>query len=342
MHAMEEEKKLYPLRFEPVEVEQPWGKTAYALADLGMIDSEVSSGWLIGDSLSDIMETYIDRVVGDDVYYYYGRQFPLSVTQLQVQGRTPLWVCPPDGIAAQRYDALGKAKLWYVTQAGPRATLYLGLDKTLSATEFYTRCEDGSLPECLHAVVPKAGDCFFIAPGKLHAAEDVEIVEVAEASLLDIPVFRWGEAAGEDELGLADALDFVDLKAFAPKAIAEDDLCDAEALSVRRIRLSGELRTRPEEDGCFRIYTCVKGAASLQAEGLEPLPLRQGQSLLVAAETAEVTLTPSGGPAILLESAVRCVVSPDSYINPEADPFPEGEDGSPEGNAGWADELLNN
>ena len=66
---MSAEKKLYPLRFCPVEVERSWGKEMYDLADLGVVDSEVASGWLIGDNLSDLMETYIDRVVGDDVYY---------------------------------------------------------------------------------------------------------------------------------------------------------------------------------------------------------------------------------------------------------------------------------
>ena len=41
MRLMEEEKKLYPLRFAPVAVEHAWGTEVYQLADLGVIDSEM-------------------------------------------------------------------------------------------------------------------------------------------------------------------------------------------------------------------------------------------------------------------------------------------------------------
>ncbi|MBQ2874376.1 MAG: hypothetical protein IJE85_03680, partial [Bacteroidales bacterium] len=103
------EKKLYPLKFIPVASRRPWGGNAlvselgkrfvecdedgnevpvpsdeligesWELADMGIEDSVVANGWLAGNTISEIMETYLERVVGEDVYNYYGRQFPLLI-----------------------------------------------------------------------------------------------------------------------------------------------------------------------------------------------------------------------------------------------------------------------
>ena len=323
---MEAEKKLYPLRFCPVEVERPWGKEMYDLADLGVVDSEVASGWLIGDNLSDLMETYIDRVVGDDVYYYYGRQFPVSVRRLQITGRTPLWVSPDDEIAAERYDALGKAKLWYVAAAGPQAKLFLGFRQDMTASAFYEGSQGGTLKDQLNQVLPAVGEAYYIAPGTVHAAEDVELIEIAEASLLDIPVFHWGQVSEEDDLGIADALDFVILKAYAKNVFTAEKPADTEFFTVRCLPLAEPLRRFPEQQGSFLVYTCTEGEVSLQAEGMEHILLRKGQSLLVPAEISEVVLTPGSREAAVLETTVHTVESPDSYINPDAEAFLDGEE----------------
>ena len=323
---MEAEKKLYPLRFCPVEVERPWGKEMYDLADLGVVDSEVASGWLIGDNLSDLMETYMDRIVGDDVYYFYGRQFPVSLRRLQVKGRTPLWVSPNDEIAAERYDALGKAKLWYVTAVGPNARLFLGLEKELTASEFYAGCQDGALESSLHVVFPAVGEAFYIAPGTVHAAEDVELLEVSEASLLDIPVFNWGQLPEEDDLGVADALDFLILKTYEKPVFTIDKPADTEFFTVRCLQFDEPLRRFPEQQGSFLVYTCTDGEVSLQAEGMEHILLRKGQSLLVPAEISEVLLTPGSREAAMLETTVHTTETPDSYINPDVEAFPDGEE----------------
>ena len=65
---MGQEKKLPPLRFLSQRVERPWGSVDYDLADLGFIDSVAGSGPLGGNTLSELMETYLDRITGDHVF----------------------------------------------------------------------------------------------------------------------------------------------------------------------------------------------------------------------------------------------------------------------------------
>ena len=389
---MEEEKKLYPLRFEPIPVDRPWGRETWHVADLGAVDTAVRGGWLDGDTLSDIMETYIDRVVGDNVYYWYGRQFPVAVRTLKVTGKTPLWVCPGDEVAGARFDALGKAKLWYVAAAGPEAKLWLGLERELSAKDFYDRCMDGRIAGELHAVVPKPGEHFFILPGMLHAACDVELVEISEASVLDIKVFDWGGFLNPEDLGLVDAIDFVDLHAYGwtepeedggcpecghahaagechchgeghhdhgeeccchgeghdhgegccchgeghhdhgaafPEDRLTDPLVDIDPFTVTRIRLTDALHIYTEQFGSFLLYTCLEGGAEIRVQGPDgggAYTLAAGECLLVPAETPDFLLVPADPMTVLLETTVRHSDTPDSYIDPEAEPYLEGED----------------
>ena len=81
-----------------------------SLADLGYRDSLVREGWLAGNSIAEVMDTYLDRVVGDNVYNFYGRQFPVCVKQLRVRGRMPLRVHPDDETAIRNGVLLARQK----------------------------------------------------------------------------------------------------------------------------------------------------------------------------------------------------------------------------------------
>ena len=87
---MAQEKKLYPLRLIDLQDTYGWGTDTFKLADLGYRDSIVSDGWLAANSLSDIMETYMDRVTGDHVFQVYGRQFPVQLRLIRCEGKMPL------------------------------------------------------------------------------------------------------------------------------------------------------------------------------------------------------------------------------------------------------------
>ena len=127
------ENTLYPLQFMPVDTERPWGKEKWLLADLGFIDSEVLSGWLSGNTISELMQTYLEKMVGDDTFEYYGLQFPVSVKLIDFEGATPVFVHPDDTVAEERYDALGRTALWQVLSAEPGACIRLGFRQKVTA-----------------------------------------------------------------------------------------------------------------------------------------------------------------------------------------------------------------
>ncbi|MBP5302172.1 MAG: mannose-6-phosphate isomerase, partial [Bacteroidales bacterium] len=122
--------KLHPLKFNAILKNRVWGgrrlTTVYnqnlpegenavgldpdhigeswILSDMGSDESVVSEGFLEGNTLEDVLETYLGDLVGDAVYDRYRNQFPLLIKLLDINDRLSVQVHPDDTTAAQRYD----------------------------------------------------------------------------------------------------------------------------------------------------------------------------------------------------------------------------------------------
>ncbi|MBO4263824.1 MAG: hypothetical protein J5871_04005 [Bacteroidales bacterium] len=328
---MEEERKLHPFTFCRIQDDYVWGSEEFQLADLGYRDSLVGNGRFAGNLLSEMMDTYMDRMVGDNVFTFWGRQFPVQVKDIRVTGKMPLRVHPDAETAGQRYDCLGREKLWYVKRAGRDACLMLGFKRDTDAGEVYAACGDGSIGELLNCVAPHEGQYFHIRPGVPHAASgEVELVEISESSSLDFCLCAWGQALGEEEFDssftLADALDFIDYRAFsadkAPLSRPDGAMCtllDLPEFSVASIKLSAPLSFDTGTCDAFIVYTCLKGAASVQlhipGDGAR-FPLKAGETMLVPAECPGFRLVPEAADTEILETTVRHREEKDAYINP--------------------------
>ena len=290
---MGQEKKLPPLRFLSQRVERPWGSVDYDLADLGFIDSVAGSGPLGGNTLSELMETYLDRLVGDAAFEYFGTQFPVMVKTLTVRGRTSLHVNPDDEVAAQRYDAFGKTALWHVVEAGKDARLFLGFRRDVSAEEFYRKCQEGGVEDLLNIVRPKVGENYLIRPGEVHAAQGVKLVEIAESSELWFRLHDWGSL--EREIHLEEAFDLISFKAWQR---AEK----TPLFTVNEWALTEAVHVEGGLESSFRLFTCTSGAARLKDEEGNVLSFKAGETILVPADTEAFSLEPAAEGTLLLET----------------------------------------
>jgi len=313
---MEEDRKLYPLRFRPLEDKYSWGTDEFKMADLGWRDSLVREGWLAGNSIGEIMDMYMDRVVGDDVFERFGRQFPLQVKYLRVSGRQALRVHPDDELASQRYDFLGREKFWYVVSAAEDARLYLGMRSAVSASDFIEACGKGDADAFLNCVRPKAGDVFVIPPGTVNAAAgNVVIAEVSESSPMDFRLCGPLPEEDADEfdpaLGLVDALDFIDYGKFRKTAL--------ETFEVNVRTLDNILHIFTEEPDSFALFSCVCGEAEIRY-GEDRTPLKEGETVLVPAECNDIFLVPLSKGTVVLESLCPTRPVEDPYINKDAAP----------------------
>lgn len=344
---MEEEKKLYPLRLCPIVDEYSWGSEEFKLADLGYKDSLIAEGWLAANTLGEVMDMYMDRVTGEDAFAYYGRQFPFELKYLKVKGKMPLRVHPDDETAAQRYDFLGKEKLWYIVHAGKDARLMIGFNKDTDASEVYGKCLDGSIGDILNVITPVEGQCFHIAPGTAHAAEgDILIAEVSESSPLDFCMCGWGCPVSPDEfdesLSLVDALDFINYRKSDAKAVSDGSNPEIRQFTSNIIDLKDALKTGPGHNDCPVAYICIKGEASVQVDmqglGTVSYTLKEGSTVLIPAEVSDYVLAPVQAGTRLLETLVESRPEADAYINPDVPAKLDDDDDSDNGSANT---LLN-
>lgn len=325
---MEEEKKLYPLKAMPLVSDD--AKTSVQFADLGFIDTEFRNGWLAADTISEVMDMYMDRIVGESTFSYYGRQFPVMVKSLEADGMTPLMVHPDDVVALERYDLLGKAKLWYVAAAGDGACLYLGFKEDTPAADFYMACRHGEAENLLHRIPVAKGDSFFVAPGTVCCAHGpLKLIEIAQCSPLDFTLHTWGCLPQGDEfdeeLNLDAAFDFINYgkDGHAPQAPAGDGLrtlVDASQFKVVEIKLSEGLHIGNDRSDCFALYTCVEGSACIRGtEDFSDVNFSAGETVLVPAELQEFDLMPRVAGTVLLETISATPEEGDMYINPDTE-----------------------
>lgn len=321
---MNQERKLYPMRICSILDSYAWGDEEFKLADLGYRDSLIRDGWLAGNSISEIMDTYMDRIVGDSVYESLGRQFPFQVKVLRCSGRLPLTVHPGDELASQRYDFLGKEKLWLVLDAGKDAVASIGFRRDTDASELCARCQDGSVEEILNGVALHEGQSFLIHPGTVHSLSGhVTVLEVSESSPLDFCLCSWGQELSDEEydpeLNLVEALDFIDYKAFRADEVGISDgfLADLRQFSLRIVEPDGKMKMTIGESGSCLVYTCLSGEASVSMEVLgvkaETL-LAKGETVLVPAEVEEFDLAPLKDGTTLVEVRRRFFAEEDSYL----------------------------
>lgn len=390
------EKKLYPLKFIPIPSRRPWGGSAlvkdlgkhfvecdedgnetvlgeevligesWELADMGIEDSVVQNGWLAGNTISELMETYIERIVGENVYNYYGRQFPLLIKFLDINDKLSVQVHPDDEVGAERYDSLGKTEIWYVMDAKPGAKVYAGFNREVSAQEFYDRCHNGTVEEIMNVIYPKAGDAIFVTPGTVHAADGgILIAEIQESSDMTFRLYDWGREfnpATARKLHLEEAIDLIDYRTFNQTLYRKGPLWGEEAsvhpcgvaaadenehdhedskvvetivecphFNVSKLNLSDPLHIYTEKFESFIIYICVEGAASIQVpsadgKGMENYEFSKGETILVPADMPDFYLVPRDRSTVLLEAVTRPVEMLDEYIDPDTDPFLEDED----------------
>ena len=382
------EKKLYPLKFIPIQSLKPWGGCTFAkelgkqfvevdedgnevpvnpdakigesweIADMGIEDSVVANGWLAGNTISEVMDTYMERIVGENVLKYYGRQFPLLIKFLDINGKLSVQVHPDDEIAAERYDALGKPELWYVLDAKPDAKVYCGFKRDVSAQEFYDRCKNGTVEEILNVIYPKKGDTIYMTPGTVHSADGgIIVAEIQESSDMVFRLYDWGREFNPQTarpMHLEEAIDMVNYKAFDPSIYKKGPLWECECgcghhhheeetvetllespqVNVTKLKLKDPLHIYTEQFESFIIYICIEGAASIQVPStkengeayMENYEFSKGETILVPADMPDFYLVPRDAETVLLEAVTRPGEEIDEYIDPETEAFLENED----------------
>ena len=312
---------LYPLKFKPVILEKVWGagrlKTIYGkdcrdiekcgesweISGVESRASVIENGFLAGNDLHEILEIYMEDLVGEHVFSSYGIKFPLLVKLLDTSDYLSLQVHPYNGFVDGDTKYAGKTEMWYILNAEPGSEIIAGFKKDVSRETFLNSLRDKSLKQLLNVYKPKPGDAFFIPAGTLHAiGAGVTLIEIQQASDDTFRVYDW-DRPGLDgkprELHLEKALKVIDFNANlsckidyaevvnSPVNLVEDKLFTVNLLTIDKNTKLDYIRINS-----FVILCCVEGSFKLRYnEGMEEV--KAGQCLLLPSELNEVEFVTS-------------------------------------------------
>jgi mannose-6-phosphate isomerase len=303
--------KLYPLTFKPIFKERIWGgrnlQTLYGkplpqglrvgesweICDRPGDESVIARGPLQGRTLRWLVEQCPGDLLGrrDPV----PARFPLLIKIIDAQDTLSLQVHPPPAVAA-RLGGEAKSEMWFVTRAGAKAELFVGLKTGVTRAEFEHKLASQTVAQCFHRIPVKEGDAMYLPSGRVHAlGADTVIFEIQQNSDTTYRVFDWNRV-GQDgkprELHAAQSLASIDFGDFEPPLLPRTTSAAKPGTVrplVRNELFEVSLRQWAARDqltmsaGRMMILGVVTGALRIEGAG-ESVEIGAGQFCLIPAQ----------------------------------------------------------
>ena len=148
-----------------------------------------------------------------------GDKFSILIKYIDAKQNLSVQVHPNDEYANRVEGDNGKTEMWYVIAADAGAGIYCGFKHDVSREEFVDAVNKGEVESILNFIPVKAGDCFLIEAGTVHAiCAGCVICEVQQSSNVTYRVYDYNrrDATGKTrELHLEKALDVINYKAYS-------------------------------------------------------------------------------------------------------------------------------
>lgn len=304
----------YPLTFEPILVDKPWGGRrlenlgkelppaqligeSWELADLDETTagfsgtSIIRNGQLAGQPVRDAIDLWGDRLLGGVGLTDWGG-FPALIKYLDATQHLSVQVHPDADYALLNDGVHLKSECWYVIEAEPGASLYLGLREGVQVQDLISAARQGSVASLLNAYDAVPGTWFNVPSGTVHAlGAGVLVAEVQTASDTTFRLYDWTAEYGRAErtLHLDEAAGCISTDP-APRPMtldpgAKDGLViTTPFFSVAEFRMEARETLEPAvgDTGC-RILMATSGSVEVRTKA-EPVTLDLGDTCLIPAE----------------------------------------------------------
>jgi mannose-6-phosphate isomerase len=313
--------ELYPLKFAPQYKSKIWGGNKFR-NKLGKADapdntcgesweisgiegncSVVSGGFLQGSTLQEIIDMYMDDLLGEKVIERFGSEFPLLFKFLDINDLLSIQVHPPDEVALQRHDSLGKTEMWYVVDAEPGSELIIGFNKTINRDTFIEHVVAGRLPELLNKTVAHKDEVYFIPASRIHSSgKGLLIAEIQQSSDVTYRVSDWDRREPDGtarELHVDLSLDVLDYTAhpdyqthYTPCINTAVRLVTCNYFTVNLIEFDSMVNRDYSSTDSFVAYMCLEGHFTLKTPSSETT-VASGETILVPSCIDSVQLVPA-------------------------------------------------
>lgn len=312
---------LYPLKFVPQFREKIWGGQRiknhlnqnlgnlpncgelWALSGFPGSESVVANGFLAGNELNELVEIYMDELLGEKVFEIYGTVFPLLIKILDANDWLSIQVHPDDELAHQRGLEGGKTEMWYILQAEKDAKLISGFNQKINQHLFLQKVEEKDLASVLNFETAQPGDVFYIPAGRVHAlGPGLLLAEIQQTSDTTYRIYDWDrkdEKGNERELHLEEAkaaIDFELAENYKTNCISKKNetvsLVKSPYFTTNLLDLNTPIQKDYSDLDSFVILLCVEGVCEIDDRTNEKTLLLAGEVVLIPASAKHILLNP--------------------------------------------------
>ena len=213
--------------------------------------------------------------------------FPTLVKFIDAKQNLSVQVHPSDSYAIENEGSLGKTEMWYIVDADEGAGIYLGFKRDVTLDEYSSAIKSGTLTSLLNFFEVKAGECYFIPAGTVHAiGNGCLICEIQQNSNITYRVFDYGRKdknGNERELHIDKALRVSSLSKYEPRFLDGGVLGASKYFTARKFSIDGKLNF-VTNGSTFQCITCVSGSGEIDGQ-----PIKAGDSFFVPADFDEYT-----------------------------------------------------
>ena len=283
---------------------------AWVISDIDKYPTEVANGSHAGDTLQDLLEVYMDELVGGKVYDAFGNHFPVLMKFIDATDDLSIQVHPDDDYALEHEDSLGKTEMWYVMPAKGKSAIYLGWNEEMNPELIHKAIADGSLASYLHEYKVKEGDVAYIPTGTVHAMQrDTIVAEIQENSDITYRLYDYNRVGNDGRtrpLKLEQALDVMDFSPVKEAVVTHPEPVLNGAVNLKHTPYFTTnlltLNTAVQRDyaplDSFVAYMCVAGECEVKALDCDAedktATMRLGEAVLIPASLNDIVIVPNG------------------------------------------------
>lgn len=208
--------------------------------------------------------------------------FPVLVKMIDAKDFLSVQVHPNDDYALKNENSLGKTEMWYVVEAEEGAGIYLGFKDFYTQKQVEDAVKDNTLTDLLRFCPVKAGDCFFIPAGTVHAiGRGCLICEIQQNSNLTYRFYDYGRGR---ELHLEKAFKVSKLEPYVAPEFSNGVLGECAYFCAEKLDVNNSVKISLDHSS-FNCVTCVAGQGVIEGE-----EIKAGDSYFIPAHYNEYTL----------------------------------------------------
>lgn len=303
---------LYPLTFNTVFIEKPWGGRALEKFKGRIPDGLIGETWDVSAQEQGVSVVTNGAFAGlglDEVVSRLGAGLlgtapavdflPLMVRHVSSRENLSVQVHPTREFARAHGQLSGKDEAWFILEAEEDAFVYAGVRQGVSNEQFEAAVRDESVRDLLVEKPVAAGDFLYIPAGMIHAiCAGITLIEICENSNTTYRVYDYGRNRGLDfdetfaNANLSYEADVV--RAAGRPEVGETVLCVEPTMAISRLELDGDSAGDTRRSS-FHVLTCVAGSAELSwGRGPDRMMVNTGDSVLIPSDLGRYRLSGRG------------------------------------------------